>query len=86
MKGLIKNKEVLHEGMVEDEEVELEQVHSYLYAHIRVDLGNISICAGKNADDVMLMLHELLSRMMAGQFLKCCPPYVIYQHHCRTID
>jgi len=45
----------------------VDEVSSFLEAHIQVDLRQLSNLCGASADDCILMLHDVMQRMKQGR-------------------
>jgi hypothetical protein len=45
-------------------DIEVEEVPTYLIEHIELDLNMIQTALGKNKDDVLVLIHYILSQMM----------------------
>jgi len=45
-------------------DIEVEEVPVYLIEHIELDLNMIQTALGKNKDDVLVLIHYILSQMM----------------------
>jgi hypothetical protein len=50
-------------------DIEVEEVPTYLIEHIELDLNMIQTALGKNKDDVLVLIHYILSQMMDLQTL-----------------
>jgi len=45
-----------------------EEIRPFLEAHIQIDLQQISQCCGKNIDDCILLLHDVIERLQQSLF------------------
>lgn len=62
-------------------EIEQGEVHTYILEHMQKDLKSIATVLGKSKEDVLILIHYLLSEIMNFQtaarigmckFLFCC--------------